>query len=167
MTYSKGPWIYDAESGEIHTKDRTGFWGPDHEPVVVATVAPLDGVDNGPLLAASAELLEALRDAVDLAWTDDSHTVRFDSTVLFGPYYEFKNLERCSRQEFLAKYDCVVWPGNKWSAYCTYEGSMWFEKFDSAEEAKEACMRLLDRVLPEHPAMKARAAIAKATGEAK
>ena len=61
MTYSKGPWIYDAESGEIHTKDRTGFWGPDHEPVVVATVEPLDGVNNGPLLAAAPELLEALK----------------------------------------------------------------------------------------------------------
>lgn len=64
MTYSKGPWIYDAESGEIHTKDRTGFWGPDHEPVVVATVEQLDGVNNGPLLAASNELLEALRSCV-------------------------------------------------------------------------------------------------------
>lgn len=61
MTYSKGPWIYDAESGEIHTKDRTGFWGPDHEPVVVATVEPLDGVNNGPLLAAATELLDEAR----------------------------------------------------------------------------------------------------------
>lgn len=59
MTYSKGPWIYDAESGEIRTKDRTGFWGPDHEPVVVATVEQLDGVNNGPLLAAATELLDA------------------------------------------------------------------------------------------------------------
>ena len=64
MTYSKGPWIYDAESGEIHTKDRTKFWGPDHEPVVVATVEQLDGVNNGPLLAAAPEMLEALKDAV-------------------------------------------------------------------------------------------------------
>lgn len=64
MTTSKGPFNYDAESGEITTKDRTGFWGPDHEPVVVATVEPLDGVDNGPLLAASAELLEALKSLI-------------------------------------------------------------------------------------------------------
>lgn len=60
MTYSKGPWIYDAESGEIRTKDRTGFWGPDHEPVVVATVEPLDGVDNGPLMAAAKEMIDVL-----------------------------------------------------------------------------------------------------------
>lgn len=61
MSHSKGPWIYDAESGEIHTKDRTGFWGPDHEPVVVATVEPLDGVNNGPLMAAAPDLLDALK----------------------------------------------------------------------------------------------------------
>ena len=107
------------------------------------------------------EMGEALREAVDLAWVEDSHAVRFDSTVLFGPCYDFENLDGFRRQEFLAQYDCVVWPGNKWSAYCTYEGSMWFEQFDSAEEAKDACMQLLDRVLPEHPAMKARATLAK------
>ena len=65
MSHSKGPWIYDAESGEIHTKDRTGFWGPDHEPVVVATVEQLDGVNNGPLLAAAPELLEIVKEAID------------------------------------------------------------------------------------------------------
>ena len=64
MTYSKGPWIYDAESSEIRTKDRTGFWGPDHEPAFVATVEPMDGVNNGPLLAAAPELLDALSDLV-------------------------------------------------------------------------------------------------------
>ena len=61
MTYSKGPWSYDAESGEVLTSDRTGFWGPDHEPVSVCTVTPLDGVNNGPLLAAAQEMLEALK----------------------------------------------------------------------------------------------------------
>lgn len=66
MTYSKGPWIYDAESGEIHTKDRAGFWGPDHEPVVVATVEQLDGVNNGPLLAAAPELLQALKGMLEI-----------------------------------------------------------------------------------------------------
>jgi hypothetical protein len=118
------------------------------------------------LITAAPELLEALRDTVDLAWIEDSHCVSFDSTVLFGPHYDFENLNRASRQEFHGQYECVVWPGAKWSAYCTYEGSMWFEQFDSADEAKEACMRLLDRVIPCHPAMKARAAIAKATGSA-
>lgn len=67
MTYSKGPWIYDAESGEIHTKDRAGFWGPDHEPVVVATVEQLDGVDNGPLLAAAEEMYELIMLVADLS----------------------------------------------------------------------------------------------------
>ena len=118
------------------------------------------------LEADAVRLVDALKQAVDLAWTEDSHSVQFDSTVLFGPYYDFSGLAGCQRQEFFGQYDAVVWPGQKWSAYCTYEGSMWFEKFDTAEEAKEAVMRLLDSVLPEHPAMKARAAIDAARKEA-
>lgn len=120
---------------------------------------------NARLIAAAPELLEALREAVDLAWIGDSHSVSFDSTVLFGPHYDYSGLDGAGRQEFYGKYECIVWPGAKWSAYCTYNGSLWFEKFDTADEAKEACMRMLDRVLPDHPAMKARAAIAKATGQ--
>ena len=77
MTYSKGPWIYDAESGEIHTKDRTGFWGPDHEPVVVATVEPLAGVNNGPLLAASNDLLEACEAMIEWDAREQDHAVDF------------------------------------------------------------------------------------------
>lgn len=77
MTYSKGPWIYDAESSEIHTKDRTGFWGPDHEPVVVATVEPLDGVNNGPLLAASNDLLEACEAMIEWDAREQDHAVDF------------------------------------------------------------------------------------------
>lgn len=113
-----------------------------------------------------AALLEALRESVDLAWIPDSRSVEFDHSVRFGPHYDFSGLDESTlRQEFHGQYECIVWPGRKWSAYCTYEGSTWFEKFDTAEEAKEQCMRLLDRVLPEHPAMKARAAIALAQGD--
>lgn len=118
------------------------------------------------LIAAAPELLEALREAVDLAWIPDSRIVEFDPTVRFGPYYDYAGLdESTQRQEFHGQYECIVWPGRKWSAYCTYEGSLWFEQFDTAAEAKEKCMALLDRLIPGHPAMKARAAIAKATGE--
>lgn len=115
------------------------------------------------LKEASADLLEALHETVDALWIVDSHAVRFDDTVMFGDYYDFSGLTGPSREEFLAEYECVVWRSNgKWSAYCTFEGSMWFEWFDCASAAKEQCMKLLDRVLPDHPAMRARAAIAKA-----
>ena len=107
------------------------------------------------------ELLEALRECVNSIWVIDSHVVDFDCTVRFGPYYDFSGLDGIDRHEFLAEHSCVVWPsGGKWSAYCTYEGATWFELFDSADAAKEKCMRLLDRVMPTHPAMKARAIIA-------
>ncbi len=119
---------------------------------------------NARLIAAAPELLAALEEAVDLAWFQDSHAVQFDGTVMFGPHYDFSNLECSTRQEFFGQYECIVWPGSKWSAYCTYEGSTWFEKFDTAQEAKEACMRLLDKVMPDHPAMRARAVIRKARG---
>lgn len=110
-------------------------------------------------------LVEALKKTADLAWIEDSHSARFDGTVLFGPGYDFSGIDGPARQEFLAEYDCIVWPSGglgsrKWSAYCSYDGSMWFEKFDSAEKAKETCMRLLETVLPDHPAIKASAALA-------
>jgi len=77
MTYSKGPWIYDAESGEIRTKECTGFWGPDHEPAFVATVEPMDGVNNGPLLAAAPELLEACEAMIEWDAREQDHAVDF------------------------------------------------------------------------------------------
>ena len=120
---------------------------------------------NARLIAAAPELLEVLHECIDAQWVIDSHAVEFDGTVHFGPYYDFSGLDGIDRHEFLAEHSCVVWPsGGKWSAYCTYEGSTWFESFDSADAAKETCMKLLDKVMPTHPAMKARAAIAKATG---
>lgn len=108
------------------------------------------------------ELLCALKEAIDLAWIPDSRSVELDPTIMFGQYYDFDGLdESCLREEFHGKYECIVWPGRKWSAYCTYEGSLWFEQFDTAAEAKEKCMSLLDLLIPEHPAMKARSVIEK------
>lgn len=116
--------------------------------------------------AAVANLIEATRAAIDLAWIPDSRTVEFDESVRFGANYDFEGLDESSlREEFHGQYECIVWPGRKWSAYCTYEGTMWFEKFETSEEAKETCMRLLDKALPKHPAMKARAALARVEGK--
>lgn len=111
----------------------------------------------------NAELLDALKECVDLSWIDDSHVVDFDKSVMFGPHYDFSGVDGPCRAEFIGEHECIVWPrGGKWSAYCTYDGSLWFEKFTTSHEAKERCMRLLDKVIPDHPAMKARAAIARA-----
>lgn len=114
-----------------------------------------------------AELIEAADQSVDAMWIIDSHEVRFDPTVVFSQYYDFSGLYGAFREEFLAEYSCIVWPsGGKWSAYCTYEGALWFERFDTAGEAKEQCMKLLDAVLSSHPAMRLRAALARCRGVA-
>jgi hypothetical protein len=125
---------------------------------------------NARLIAAAPDLLEALKGSVELSWFEDSHRVSFDKSVMFGPSYDFSGIDGYLRQEFIGEVECIVWPSGgvgrrKWSAYCTHEGSLWFERFDTADEAKEVCMCLLDRVLPSHPAMKSRAAIAKATSQ--
>jgi hypothetical protein len=107
----------------------------------------------------------ALNGVIDAMWLVDSHSVQFDGTVMFGHGYDFSGIDGTDRLEFLAEHECVVWPSGganrKWSAYCTYEGSMWFEKFSTAQEAQEVCMRLLDRVMPTHPAMIARATLSQ------
>jgi len=113
------------------------------------------------------DLLEALRDLIDSHWLHDSHAVDFDGTVLFSPSYEFSNLHCHRRSELrMDGFECVVWPGwypdFKWSAYSTYEGSLWFEQFDSEAEARAVCMKLLADVMPEHSVSKAMAAIARA-----
>lgn len=128
--------------------------------MLASTTPPVHAAAQEPVTLTD-ELLEALRECVDSLWVIDSHVVDFDGSVRFDPYYDFSGLDGIDRHEFLAEHSCVVWPScGKWSAYCTYDGATWFELFDSADAAKEKCMELLDRVMPTHPAMKARAIIA-------
>lgn len=74
MTTSKGPWIYDAESGLVLTKDTTGDWtlgtledvGIPPSFTVVCMPEMLDGISNGHLLAAAPEMRDALRGLLDM-----------------------------------------------------------------------------------------------------
>ena len=114
-------------------------------------------------MSTAEQLAQALRECAEAAWHKDSHRVHFDSTVAFGPHYNFCGLDGIQREEFLGEHDCIVWPcgsGRKWSAYCTYQGSLWFERFDTVEEAKAVCMELLAKVSPNDPFVKARAVLA-------
>lgn len=64
MKTSKGPWIYDEESGLVLTKDTTGDWTANQGPrgvTTVCSVESLDGISNGDLIAAAPEMRDALR----------------------------------------------------------------------------------------------------------
>lgn len=180
--HTPGPWGFDTVSTSVGICHRIGPFPakradgkPKHACVYVDYPTPGGEWEksmeaNARLISAAPDLLEALQGAVDMAWAQDSHEVEFDGSVMFGPGYNFDGVDGHEREEFLGAISCIVWPSGGlgprvWSAYTTHEGYMWFERFVSAADAKEVCMRILDRVLPDHPAMKARAAIAKATGE--
>ncbi|WP_313695058.1 hypothetical protein [Achromobacter mucicolens] len=158
--FTPGPWTVSNNHGNQYIEPLG-----DKEPVAVVCRGHGGAYSNAYLIAAAPELLEALEEAADLAWIEDSHQVEFDPTVIFSEFYDFSGVDGTSRIEFHGQHECIVWPGSKWSAYCTYDGFLWFEKFDTAQEAKEACMRLRDKVMPDHPAMRARAVIRKARGE--
>ena len=174
--HTPGPWAVHSSYPWIIKQDAdVPFCEPDSGLTICNTMGhsnsgffptPEEGRANARLIAAAPELLEVMRDVVGALWVVDSHQVEFDSTVAFGKGYDFSSLDGHGREEFLAEHSCVVWGrAGKWSAYCTYDGSMWFERFATADAAKEACMALLDKVMPDHPGMKARAAIAKAEGK--
>jgi hypothetical protein len=81
MNHSKAPWAYDEESGEVTTKDRRGYWGPPNFPVTVCTLETLDGIHNGPLIAAAPELAEVLRSLLD--WLMDDSRVESDAVAIY------------------------------------------------------------------------------------
>ena len=78
MTYSKGTWDYDAESGEVTTDDRSGDWCVHDKRTLICTVNQLDGVSNGLLIAEALAMLEALNAIVECC-EEDSHARDFAS----------------------------------------------------------------------------------------
>ncbi|MGY2437349.1 hypothetical protein ACW4FQ_29855, partial [Escherichia coli] len=60
----------------------------------------------------------------------------------------------------------AIWPAHgTYSAYGGLDGSYWNQCFANVSEAKSAIVQYVSKIDPEHPASKARAAIAKARGE--
>lgn len=121
---------------------------------------------------AAPDLLSALVAAADMAWVE-TRDVKFDHTIMFGHGgIDFDALD-CCRQEIHSRAGSfMVWPsqigGNaKWSVYGGPHGIMWFERFTTEAEAKDCAVKELATICPDHPAVIARAAIAKAKGETK
>lgn len=121
-------------------------------------------------VSAAQQMLEALQACADLAWVE-TREVEFDSTIMFGHgSVDFDALDSCRQEIHSNAGSFMVWPSQiggraKWSAYGGPDGSMWFEKFDTVEQAKDCVVRELQTICPEHPAAIARAVIAAATGE--
>lgn len=97
----------------------------------------------------STHTIQALRLAqsalLDAAWVEGSHSIELDSTIMFHPGSDLsQTVDSVLRQEFHGvEYGCVIWPGRRWTAYCTYQGSTWFEAFSSSDEARTHCMRFM------------------------
>jgi len=65
---SAGPWSYDAESGLVFTKDTRGDWTANKGPrgvTTVCSVESLDGIHNGPLIAAAPEMRDVMQMIAD------------------------------------------------------------------------------------------------------
>lgn len=117
------------------------------------------------LTSANADLLEALKQCIQLAW-EDSREISFDSTVKFGIGYDFDGVDKFRMEVHTPIGSWMVWPsGYRYSVYRD-NGDMWFEQFDSRADAEELVLSCIDRLCPTYPTAVARAAIAKATGEA-
>lgn len=57
--HSHGRWEYDEETGEITTSDNSGDWSG-RQYTLICTVNNLDGIHNGPLLAAAYQMFKDL-----------------------------------------------------------------------------------------------------------
>ncbi|MDG9939663.1 hypothetical protein N7670_09865 [Stenotrophomonas maltophilia] len=168
--HTPGPWIayeiapYDPEWGacEIWPGDNDR---EDEEGTVKPVATMVMGVENARLIAAAPELLEALKQCIQLAW-EDSREISFDSTVQFGVGYDFDGVDKFRMEVHTPIGSWMVWPsGYKYSVYRD-NGDMWFEQFDSRADAEELVLSCIDRLCPTFPTAVARAAIAKATGGA-
>ena len=110
----------------------------------------------------NAQLVDALRSCLSLAW-EDSREVKFDDTVMFGIGYDFFGWESLRMEIHTPVGSWAVWRNNdKFSAYGGPDGSMWFERFDTRAEAEEVVLRSIDKLCPTYPTSVARTALAAA-----
>jgi hypothetical protein len=136
------------------------------QPECVATSHMVDPPDQlTRLRAQNAALVEALKECADLAWSVDTREVVFDDTVVFGKGYDFEGLDL--REEiFCAEGWFMVWPSaTKWYAYGGSDGTFWTSGFDNKADAKSAVIRHIAIRFPNHPAVKASAALAQAESD--
>lgn len=128
-----------------------------------------DDVDgaNANLIAAAPELLEALIQAADYMW-EDTRDVNFDGTMAFGIGYDWDGWEDFREEIHTQKGSFAIWPTGwkkEWYAYGGEDGTYWNNGFKTKQEARDAVIKHLINIVPNHPAVLAHLAIAKALGQ--
>ncbi|WP_272684476.1 hypothetical protein [Providencia sp. PROV130] len=115
------------------------------------------------LIAAAPELLEALIQAADYMW-EDTRDVKFDGTMMFPGYLEFNLWEELhTKSGSFAIWDTGL--GNGYHAYGGNDAIYWSKGFETRKEAQNAVIKHLIDIEPNHPAVLAHLAIAKALGQ--
>ncbi|NRP03264.1 hypothetical protein [Stenotrophomonas maltophilia] len=162
--HTPGPWVVtphpmtnvDVSAVGVIMDDKEMQYGLSH------TICYQNAEANARLIAAAPELLEALKQCIQLAW-EDSREISFDSTVQLGVGYDFDGVDKFRMEVHTPIGSWMVWPsGYKYSVYRD-NGDMWFEQFDSRADAEELVLSCIDRLCPTFPTAVAHAAIAKAT----
>jgi hypothetical protein len=143
--------VEKAEAAHEETADKLHTW--------IRMCASADE-KNIRLRALLARAGEELRSTIDLAWVD-TREVRFDQTILFGIGYDFDPWEAAREELHCAAGSFAVWPsqigGNaKWSAYGGPDNTLWFERFATKQQAKDAVLNEVSAICPQFPTVTAR-----------
>lgn len=105
-------------------------------------------------------LVKALEACLDALW-EDTREVKLDDTMMFGHGYDWDGWDSFRWELHTQKGSFAVWPAHgTYSAYGGLDGSYWNQCFSSAQEAKDAIVRYVAKIDPDHPASKAYAALA-------
>lgn len=119
------------------------------------------------LIAAAPELLEALIQAADYMW-EDTREVKLDGTMIFGTGYDLGGWEDFREEIHTQKGGFAIWPTGwrkTWYAYGGKDGTYWNNGFETKQEARNAVIKHLTNLVPNHPAVLAHLAIAKALSQ--
>ncbi|HHR6131504.1 TPA: hypothetical protein ACS72K_003136 [Providencia alcalifaciens] len=156
--HSPAPWIAVERSDGYNIEEKESDSG---------FVAHVPKQNNAHLIAAAPELLDALIQAADYMW-EDTRDVNFDGTMIFGVGYDWGGWDGLREEIHTQKGSFAIWPSGlnrEWYAYGGKDGTYWSIGFKTKQEARNAVIKHLINLVPNHPAVLAHLAIEKALGQ--